>query len=210
MSWVNIYFIFIVCMGVCLDVCLCTTYMPGPDRGQKRAWETLGLTFIHRFEILCWCWELNLGPLAEWPMSSGLNFYIEAMSQQEKGSVMLLVLGKIYVELMTKMTSRQMLQILNLVTQLYDRGMMLCRFSVPREVCFMESCVCVQHFHTCTGEGQSPVSSAFFSHSPHYSIEEGSSLPAGCLRSARLHSISWDSQLPAAVPGFYMATRDGP
>lgn len=38
------------------------------------------------------------------PVSLGSDFYIETMSQRERGSVVLLVLCRIYVELMTKMT----------------------------------------------------------------------------------------------------------
>lgn len=49
-----------------LHVYLCTMYMPGAHRGQKRASDALELN-ADRCELSQRCWESNLGPLEEQP-----------------------------------------------------------------------------------------------------------------------------------------------
>lgn len=44
------------CIGACLNVCL------------YKSVGSLGTGVIDRYELLCGCWELNLGPLVEQPL----------------------------------------------------------------------------------------------------------------------------------------------
>jgi hypothetical protein len=52
-----------MCMGVCLHVCPCTTFVPGSHGSQKRALAILGLELQKAVS-----WEVNLGPLKEQSM----------------------------------------------------------------------------------------------------------------------------------------------
>lgn len=47
-----------MCMGVCLHVCICTTYVPGVLGNQKRVLDPMKLV-TDCFSLLYGCWELN-------------------------------------------------------------------------------------------------------------------------------------------------------
>lgn len=63
----------VMCMTASLHVCLCTMYMPGALRGQKRALRSpppprAGAKATDGYEPPCGYWELNPGPLQEQPV----------------------------------------------------------------------------------------------------------------------------------------------
>lgn len=52
----------------CLSVYVCTTCVPGAQRGQKRVHWNPGAGVTDSYEPLCVCWELNFDPLQEQPV----------------------------------------------------------------------------------------------------------------------------------------------
>ena len=58
------YLFILMSMSVYLHVYLCTMYMPGTCRGQKKAFDFfLGTGVADGCEPPSRCWELNPGPL---------------------------------------------------------------------------------------------------------------------------------------------------